>query len=88
MNGKLTDVLFCAAGVQDPVRLQCANGIEVFFDKSVHDTAACISAVAKEIMCTKKKHIQKWTRKLVKEIFGGSLYGFVTVNTMGVNQCH
>ena len=30
-------------------RLQCANGIEALFDKSVHDITACIPAVTKEI---------------------------------------
>ena len=49
MKGKLTDFLPDAAGIQDPVRLQCTNGIEAFFDESVHDVAACIPAVAKEI---------------------------------------
>ena len=49
VKGKLTDLLFYAAGVQYPVRLQCADSIEAFFDKSVHDPAACIPAVAKKI---------------------------------------
>lgn len=34
-------------------------------------------------MCTKEEHIQKWTRKLVKETFEGSLYSFVVAFTGG-----
>ena len=37
MKGKFTDLLLYAAGVQYPVRLQCANGIEALFDKGVHN---------------------------------------------------
>lgn len=34
-------------------------------------------------MCTKEEHIRNWTRKLVKETFGGSLYSFVVAFTGG-----
>lgn len=34
-------------------------------------------------MCTKEEHIQNWTRKLVRETFGGSLYSFVVAFTGG-----
>ena len=49
MKGKLTDFLLYAAGIHDPVRLQRTDGIEALFDKSVHDIATCIPAVAEEI---------------------------------------
>ena len=49
IKGKLTYLLLYAAGVQYPVRFQCANGIEALFDKGIHDVAACIPAVTKEI---------------------------------------
>lgn len=49
MKGKLTDLLLYAAGIQHTVRLQGANGVEALFNKSVHDVAASIPAVAKEI---------------------------------------
>ena len=48
MKGELTDLLPDATGVQYPVRFQCANGIESLFDKSVHDAAAGIPAVAEK----------------------------------------
>jgi len=46
MKGELTGLLPDATEVQYPVRFQYANGIESLFDKSVHDTAAGIPAVA------------------------------------------
>jgi hypothetical protein len=40
MKGKPTNLLFYAAGVHDPVRLQRANGIEPLFDKSCRCTGS------------------------------------------------
>ena len=49
MKGELTGLLPDATEVQYPVRFQYANGIESLFDKSVHDTAAGIPAVAEKV---------------------------------------
>lgn len=48
-KGELTGLLPDATEVQYPVRFQYANGIESLFDKSVHDTAAGIPAVAEKV---------------------------------------